>query len=124
MRPRAAGLVPASLLLLACPEREFALGTRVAVQVGKTPYVRFDLNDYSVPHTHVRRTLTVIADTLGLTEVREIDEAFNRLPGSESSHTFHGRDVYSFTAARLASGTITFEQVGPSLGTAHEARPR
>jgi hypothetical protein len=35
---------------------------RVAVKVGKTPYVRFDLNDYSVPHTHVRRTLTVLAD--------------------------------------------------------------
>jgi hypothetical protein len=30
--------------------------------VGKTPYIRFDLNDYSVPHTHVRRTLTVLAD--------------------------------------------------------------
>ena len=29
---------------------------------GKTPYVRFDLNDYSIPHTHVRRTLTVLAD--------------------------------------------------------------
>jgi transposase len=48
--------------LLAAPEREFALGTRVAVQVGKTPYIRFDLNDYSVPHTHVRRTLWVLAD--------------------------------------------------------------
>jgi hypothetical protein len=30
--------------------------------VGKTPYVRFDLNDYTVPHTHVRRTLSVLAD--------------------------------------------------------------
>ena len=48
--------------LLARPEREYALGERVAVQVGKTPYVRFDLNDYSVPHTHVRRTLGVLAD--------------------------------------------------------------
>jgi len=34
---------------------------RVAVEVGKTPYVRFDLNDYSVPPTHVRRTLVVVA---------------------------------------------------------------
>jgi transposase len=48
--------------LLALPEREFALGERLAVGVGKTPYVRFDLNDYSVPHTHVRRTLQVLAD--------------------------------------------------------------
>ena len=50
----------ASLLALAL--REFALGDRVAVTVGKTPYARFDLNDYSVPHTQVRRTLTVLAD--------------------------------------------------------------
>jgi transposase len=48
--------------LLALPQHEFALGERVAVAVGKTPYVRFDLNDYSVPHTHVRRTLAVLAD--------------------------------------------------------------
>jgi hypothetical protein len=34
----------------------------VAVTVGKTPYIRFDLNDYSVPHTHVRRTLALLAD--------------------------------------------------------------
>ena len=50
------------LSLLALPEREYPLGERVAVQVGKTPYVRFDLNDYTVPHTHVRRTLSVLAD--------------------------------------------------------------
>lgn len=48
--------------LMALPEREYPLGERVAVQVGKTPYVRFDLNDYSVPHTHVRRALQVLAD--------------------------------------------------------------
>ena len=48
--------------LLALPEAAFALGERVAAKVGKTPYVRFDTNDYSVPHTHVRRTLTVLAD--------------------------------------------------------------
>ena len=48
--------------LMGLPEREYALGERLAVAVGKTPYVRFDLNDYSVPHTHVRRTLSVLAD--------------------------------------------------------------
>ncbi len=34
----------------------------VTVSVGKTPYVRFDRNDYSVPHDCVRRPLTVRAD--------------------------------------------------------------
>jgi transposase len=48
--------------LLALPQQPFPLGERLAVNVGKTPYVRFDLNDYSVPHTHVRRTLAVLAD--------------------------------------------------------------
>jgi len=35
--------------------------------------------------------------------------------GSEKSHTFHGRDVYAYTGARLASGVINFEQVGGLL---------
>ena len=60
-------------------------------------------------------TLTLVADTLGIAEVREIDEARNRLEGSEQSYTFHGRDVYSYTGARLASGVASFEEVGPLL---------
>ncbi len=47
--------------------------------------------------------------------MREIDESVNRIPGSEWSHTFHGRDVYSYTGARLAAGVISFEKVGPLL---------
>jgi len=57
-------------------------------------------------------TLTLIASSLGITERREINEAVNRRNGSQKSYTFHGRDVYAFTAARLASGFINFEQVG------------
>lgn len=48
--------------LLALPDNPFPTDERVAVKAGKTPYVRFDLNDYSIPHTHVRRLLTVLAD--------------------------------------------------------------
>lgn len=48
--------------LLRLPDNAFPLIERVAVKVGKTPYVRFDLNDYSVPHTRVQRLLTVLAD--------------------------------------------------------------
>ncbi len=48
--------------LLALPENPYPCELQLAVSVGKTPYVRFDLNDYSIPHTHVRRTLTVRAD--------------------------------------------------------------
>jgi transposase len=47
--------------LLALPEESFPAAERVIVRAHKTPYVRFDLNDYSVPHTHARRTLEVLA---------------------------------------------------------------
>jgi S-adenosylmethionine hydrolase len=60
-------------------------------------------------------TLTFVAPRLGIDAVREIDEAVNRRKDSEKSFTFHGRDVYAFTAARLAAGVISFEQVGHEL---------
>lgn len=47
--------------LLALPDEPFPAQERVIVHTHKTPYVRFDLNDYSVPHTYVRRTLEVLA---------------------------------------------------------------
>lgn len=58
-------------------------------------------------------TLTHIKKFVGIEEVRIIDESINRLKGSGESYTFHGRDVYAYTGARLASNIITFEQVGP-----------
>jgi S-adenosylmethionine hydrolase len=60
-------------------------------------------------------TLTLIAETLGIEQVREIDEARNRRANSEKSYTFHGRDVYAYTGAALASGKISLEEVGPEL---------
>ncbi|MEP6595256.1 MAG: S-adenosyl-l-methionine hydroxide adenosyltransferase family protein [Ginsengibacter sp.] len=60
-------------------------------------------------------TLTLVAQSLGIGTIREIDEATNRRKGSQESYTFHGRDVYAYTAARLASGVINFEQVGKAL---------
>jgi S-adenosylmethionine hydrolase len=60
-------------------------------------------------------TLTLVAESLGIDSIREIDEAVNRRPESRSSFTFHGRDVYSYTAARLAAGVIRFDEVGPLL---------
>lgn len=60
-------------------------------------------------------TLTLIAESLGIAEIREIDEAVNRRQDSKKSYTFHGRDVYAYTAARLAAGVIRYEQVGALL---------
>ena len=47
--------------LIALPAAPYPTEERVIASSGKTPYIRFDLNDYSIPHTHVRTTLTVIA---------------------------------------------------------------
>ena len=60
-------------------------------------------------------TLTHIDKFLGIKEVRQIEESTNRLKNSELSYTFHGRDVYAYTGARLASDTISFEEVGPKM---------
>ena len=60
-------------------------------------------------------TLTHVIRLEGIEAVREIDENVNRLPRSGESYTFHGRDVYAYTGARLASGIIDFEGVGPEL---------
>ena len=60
-------------------------------------------------------TLTLVAQSLGIEAVREINEVKNRRKDSEKSYTFHGRDVYAYTGAKLASGVITYDQVGAEL---------
>ncbi|MFD1040371.1 S-adenosyl-l-methionine hydroxide adenosyltransferase family protein [Virgibacillus byunsanensis] len=60
-------------------------------------------------------TLTHIKKNIGIAEARIIDENVNRLPKSGESYTFHGRDIYAYTGARLAAGLITYEEVGPIM---------
>lgn len=62
-------------------------------------------------------SLTHIAHYDGLEEVRLIDEVTSRLPHSEESHTFHGRDIYAYNGARLASKEINFEELGHVVET-------
>jgi S-adenosylmethionine hydrolase len=59
--------------------------------------------------------LSLVAERDGIEALREIDERVNRRPGSDDSHTFHGRDVFAYTGARLAAGVIGLDQVGPAL---------
>lgn len=47
--------------LVACPDNPFPVDEVETVHIAKTPYARFDMNDYSVPHEHVRKTLTIHA---------------------------------------------------------------
>lgn len=60
-------------------------------------------------------SLTHYKKWIGIEAVREIDESVNRLrgKGTEDVAIFHGRDLFGYTAAKLASGIIDFEGVGP-----------
>lgn len=58
--------------------------------------------------------LTQVMHEYGIAEVRVIDEAVNRYPGREQINIFHGRDLFAYCGAKLASGKITFEEVGPA----------
>ena len=47
--------------MLPLPEHDFDCDHLRPVSSGKTPYIRFDGNDYSIPHNRARKLLTLIA---------------------------------------------------------------
>lgn len=63
-------------------------------------------------------TLTHVKLLLGIAEARELREEGNRLSGSELSYTFHGRDVFAYSGARLAAGHVSFAELGPEIDQA------
>jgi len=83
------------------------VGTSRRASVAKTA------NGYYVV-TPDNGALTHVKYSLGISQVREIDESTNRLrgKGTEETNVFHGRDLFGYCAAKLASGLITYEQVG------------
>ena len=83
------------------------VGTSRRACVAKTANGYYIVTPDNGALTHVKREF-------GITEVREIDETINRLQTTRGVAIFHGRDLFGYTAARLASGIITYEQVGPS----------
>ena len=48
--------------MLTLPDNPFDTRQRLEVRARKTPYIRFDWNDYSIPHQFVQKTLSVNAD--------------------------------------------------------------
>lgn len=79
----------------------------------KSVVAKTSKNQYIV--TPDNGTLSYIKKHVGIEAIREISEVKNRRENTELSYTFHGRDVYAFTGAKLASGHISFEEVGPEL---------
>ena len=111
-------LLPLAWLLLPLACDVFAGHERIEVSIGKTPYARFDLNDYSVPYTHVRRTLTVIADT----------ERVRLLEGSAVHHVnlipWNEVDGLRFAASRGDRAQAFFERLRAAGRAVHLRRAR
>lgn len=89
--------------LLALPGEPFACHERCEIMVGRTPYVRFDLNDYSVPHLHVRRLVAVLAttDTVRITRAGELIAAHRRSwdKGQQIEQADHLAELVAFKRA-------------------------
>jgi transposase len=105
--------------LLELPAADYALGERLEVSVTKTPYVRFDWNDYTVPHTHVQRTLSVLADEQrvrifeGIAEVASHPRSFDRHQTIEDPTHLQALVEYK-RRARAHRGCDALAQVAPA----------
>jgi hypothetical protein len=106
-------------LLLALPEDRFPSLERLEVTIGKTPYARFDLNDYSVPPAYVRRPLSVLADTervriaQGATIVAEHRRSYDR--GQQIEDPAHIQALVQFKrAARQHRATDQLARAVPA----------
>lgn len=105
--------------LLGLPAAGYPLGQRLEVPVAKTPYVRFDLNDYTVPHTHVRRSLSVLADEQhvrifdGIIEVASHPRSFDRHTQIEDPSHLQAL-VEHKRRARAHRGCDALAQVAPA----------
>jgi transposase len=96
--------------LLPLPEHPFACDVVRGVSSGKTPYIRFDLNDYSIPATLVRLPLTLIASE---TTVRIVDV-----------ETEVARHVRSYDRGRRIEDRAHLEQLAENKRRASELRGR
>ena len=105
--------------LLALPANPFPTEECIEVRAGKTPYVRFDLNDYSIPHTYVQRTLTVRAseDTVRVLADAEViashARSFDR--GAQIENALHIETLVSHKrAARGARAKDQLHHAAPA----------
>ncbi len=60
-------------------------------------------------------SLSHISRAVGIESVRVISERIGRRQNSEQSYTFLGRDLFSYTAALLASGKVSYEEIGEEM---------
>lgn len=105
--------------LRALPSDPFPAHERKPVSVGRTPWIRFDKNNYSVPAKYVRRSLDVIADHERVRivadghVVAEHERSFDRRASIEDpAHTAELKILKR--KARQASGSDRLRAAAPS----------
>ena len=94
--------------LLPLPAHPFDTDVMRTVASGKTPYVRFDRNSYSIPHTHVRRPLTLLASATTVRLVAGTDEIARHVRSYDTGQTIeHEAHVAGLIAATRQANPST-----------------
>jgi transposase len=93
--------------LLSLPAHPFETHVMRTVVAGKTPYVRFDRNSYSIPHTHVRRPLTLLASATTVRVIAGLEEIARHARSYDTGQTIEQE-------AHVASLVAATRQTNPS----------
>jgi transposase len=73
--------------LLPLPVHPFETDVMRTVASGKTPYVRFDRNSYSIPHAYLRRPLTLLANATTVRLIAGTDEIARHARSYDTAQT-------------------------------------
>jgi transposase len=106
--------------LLALPDNPFDTRERLQLRARKTPYIRFDLNDYSIPHQQVQKMLSVHASLDSVTivdgdeRIAEHSRCFGK--GEQIEQEAHINALWlSKTEARLHRGQNRLTQASDHI---------
>jgi len=105
-RTVAAALAEEHPRLLPLPTHPFPTALVRVVTSGKTPYIRFDRNWYSIPHTLVQVPLTLVADTETVRLCHDTEEVAEHLRCYDADFTVEAREHFDglVAAKRQAAG--------------------
>lgn len=111
--------------LLPLPQTPFDAEERIEVSVRKQPYVRFDLNDYSIPFDHVQRILEVRANLKqirifdGYEQIAKHERSFDKGCQIENPEHIEGLRDYK-QKAKARSVLDLLHRAAPSVGELYE----
>lgn len=104
----AALLAEEQRVLLPLPAHAFETTLVRPVRSGKQPYVSFDRNRYSIPHTHVRRPLTLVADATTVRVVEGVSGLARHTRSYDTGAVIEdATHVAALSAAKAAARPVT-----------------